>query len=66
MDVAEAHRRHLERWFYPCAPAMHRGLGQLSVDDPRFTANIDTVRPGLSACARDAFAANAARQPAGG
>jgi DNA-binding transcriptional MerR regulator len=62
MDVAERHRQHIARWFYPCSPAIHRGLGQLYVDDPRFTANIDKVRAGLSVYARDAFRENAARQ----
>ncbi|WP_224366580.1 TipAS antibiotic-recognition domain-containing protein [Hyalangium versicolor] len=33
----------------------------LSLIDPRFTANIDQVRPGLSEFARDAFRANAER-----
>ncbi|HEY0711501.1 MAG TPA: MerR family transcriptional regulator [Polyangia bacterium] len=62
MDAAEAHRQHIERWFYTCPPSMHRGLGQLYVNDTRFTANIDKIRPGLSAYAEKAFAANAARQ----
>lgn len=61
MAVAERHRQHIERWFYPCAPSMHRGLGEMYVQDERFTANIDRYAPGLSVYARDAFAANAAR-----
>jgi len=44
-----AHREHIDRWFYPCSPAIQRGLAQLYVDDPRFTANIDRVAPGLAA-----------------
>jgi MerR family transcriptional regulator, thiopeptide resistance regulator len=27
---------------------MYRGLGQMYVDDPRFTATYDKVRPGLA------------------
>ncbi|MCY1004568.1 MerR family transcriptional regulator [Nannocystis pusilla] len=61
MDAAEAHRRHIDRWFYPCSPAFHRNLGRLYVDDPRFTANIDKTTPGLAAYAAAAFAANAER-----
>lgn len=61
MDAAEAHRRHIDRWFYPCPRAMHRGLGRLYVDDPRFTANIDKTSPGLAEYAAAAFAANAER-----
>ncbi len=61
LDAAEAHRLHIDRWFYPCARALHRGLGELYVSDPRFTANIDRWRPGLAAYARAAFHANAER-----
>lgn len=60
--VAERHRQHVERWFYPCPPAMHAGLGALYVQDARFSATIDAVRPGLAAYARDAWVANAARR----
>jgi hypothetical protein len=60
-DLAEAHRAHITRWFYDCSPEVHRGLGQLYVDDPRFTANIDKFGSGLAAYAREAFAANAER-----
>jgi DNA-binding transcriptional MerR regulator len=61
MEAAEAHRRHVDRWFYPCPREQHRGLGQLYVDDARFTAFFDRIRPGLARYACDAFAANAAR-----
>lgn len=61
MDAAELHRRYISRWFYDCRAAVHRGLGELYVADPRFTANIDKVAPGLAAYCREAFAANAAR-----
>ena len=62
MDAAERHRAHITRWFYPCPPELHRGLGQMYVDDPRFAANIDKFGAGVSAFCRDAFAANADRQ----
>jgi len=61
MDAAEAHRQHIERWFYACPRAMHRGLGQLYIDDPRFTANIDKTAPSLAEYAAQAFTANASR-----
>ncbi|WP_171410115.1 MULTISPECIES: MerR family transcriptional regulator [Myxococcus] len=64
MDLAEAHRQYLGKWFYACPPAMHRGLGEMYVADTRFTENIDKVRPGLSLFLRDSFAANAERQGA--
>jgi DNA-binding transcriptional MerR regulator len=62
MDVAERHRDHITRWFYPCSVEIHRGLGQMYVDDPRFTANLDKFGAGVAAFACDAFRANAERQ----
>jgi hypothetical protein len=61
MDLAEAHRQHIARWFYDCPPEMHRGLGDMYVADPRFTANYDTDHPGLAQFVRDAIHANADR-----
>ena len=61
MDLAAAHRAHLERWFYDVPLAMHRGLGDMYLADPRFAAHYDAVEPGLAAYLRDAIHANAAR-----
>ena len=55
--VVEAHRAHIDRWFYPVSRAMHVGLAEMYVADPRFTANIDKVAPGLAAFVRDAILA---------
>ena len=57
-QVAERHRLHIDRWFYPCPKAIHRGLGELYVNDPRFAANLDRVQAGLAAYAREAWRAN--------
>jgi MerR family transcriptional regulator, thiopeptide resistance regulator len=62
MAAAERHRRHISRWFYDCPPAMHRGLGRMSSEDPRFARNYDNVAPGLADYVSDAFAANADAQ----
>ncbi|HEU5003941.1 MAG TPA: MerR family transcriptional regulator [Actinomycetota bacterium] len=62
MDLAEEHRQHISRWFYDCPPAMHRGLGDMYVNDPRFTANYEKLAPGLAEWLRTAIAANADRQ----
>ena len=35
---------------------MYRGLGQMYVDAPRFTATYDKVRPDLAVFMRDAMA----------
>jgi hypothetical protein len=61
MDIAEAHRAHIGRWFYECPLDMHRGLGDMYVQDPRFTANYDAEHPGLAQYVRDAIHANADR-----
>jgi Asp-tRNA(Asn)/Glu-tRNA(Gln) amidotransferase A subunit family amidase len=61
MDLAEEHRQHIERWFYRCPKTMHRALGELYVNDPRFTANIDRACPGVAAYACAAFRANSQR-----
>ena len=64
MDAVEAHREHVNRWFYDCSPEMHRGLGDMYVSDPRFTANYDEAfgAPGLALWVRDAIHANADRR----
>ncbi|WP_419942063.1 TipAS antibiotic-recognition domain-containing protein [Candidatus Palauibacter sp.] len=61
MDLAEAHRRHIDRWFYPCSPDMHRGLASMYTADPRFTAYFEERHEGLSAFVADAIRANATR-----
>jgi len=62
MDVAEAHRQHITRWFYDCPPAMHAGLGRMYVEDERFTATYERTAPGLAQYVSTAVQANAARQ----
>lgn len=64
MDLAEQHRAYLERWFYPCSHAMHRGLGDLYVNDARFAAQLAKYAPedaGFVGYLRAAIYANAER-----
>lgn len=61
MEVAERHRAHISRWFYTCTYEVHRGLGELYVADPRFTAHFEDLVPGLAGYFRLAIAANARR-----
>ena len=61
MALAEEHRQLIGRWFYDCSYEIHRGLGNMYMDDPRFTANIDKMAPGLAAYLREAIIANANR-----
>jgi len=64
MDLAEAHRHHISRWFYNCGLEQHVGLGDLYVSDPRFTAEYDKIAPGFAEYVRRAIRANAQRQGA--
>jgi DNA-binding transcriptional MerR regulator len=58
--LAEQHRLHIDRWFYPCSHKMHQALGDMYVADPRFTATYEKISPGLAQYMRDAIAANGA------
>ena len=61
MDAAEAHRQHIDRWFYPCSFAMHRGLADMYISDARFTKTYEDLAQGLAQYVRDAIHANADR-----
>lgn len=61
MAVAERHRQHISRWFYPCRPAMHAGLADMYEADPRFSAHYEARARGLAAFTAAAVRANARR-----
>jgi DNA-binding transcriptional MerR regulator len=61
MDLAEAHRQHLIRWFYDCGYDGHRGLAELYISDPRYTEPYEKIAPGYSRYVHDAMIANADR-----
>ena len=61
MDLAEAHRALLTRWFYDCSPQLHCALGSMYVDDDRFTEHYEQRATGLAAYLCDAIHANAER-----
>jgi DNA-binding transcriptional MerR regulator len=48
-------RQNITDNFYNCTPEIARGLGEMYVSDPRFTANIDKFKEGLAAFMRDAI-----------
>lgn len=48
-------REHISKNFYDCTPEIFRGLGEIYVNDERFTANIDKYKTGLSKFLRDAI-----------
>lgn len=47
--LVERHRLVIDRWFYPCSPAMQRKLADLYHGDPRFAENIDKYGQGVAA-----------------
>jgi DNA-binding transcriptional MerR regulator len=48
-------RQHITDNFYTCTLEIFRGLGDLYVEDERFTANIDKYKEGLSKFLREAM-----------
>ena len=62
VELAEEHRRGIDTWFYDCPHEMHRGLGQMYVDDERFKAHYDDRQPGLAQWLHEAIEANAVRR----
>ena len=65
MAAAEAHRRHISRWFYDCGYEMHRGLTEMYVSDERFRSHYDKRAPGLALYIKEAAHANADRAEKG-
>jgi hypothetical protein len=61
MAAAEAHRRHISRWYYDCSHEIHRSLGEMYVSDERFRTNYNALAPDLSEFIRNAARANAER-----
>jgi len=61
MDIAERHRSSIDRWFYPCTLAMHRGLADMYEADERFAQSIDKFGEGLTPFLSLAIRANASR-----
>ena len=63
--IVARHWRHLARWFYTPTVEVYAGLGDLYVDDPRFTKNIDKAHAGLAAYQRAAMRVYALGGPGG-
>ncbi len=61
MDAVDRHRLLIDKWFYPCPPAMHCGLAEMYIADPRFAANYEKIHEGMALYVHDAILANAAR-----
>lgn len=61
MDLAEAHRAHISRWFYDCSTEIHVGLGEMYVTDPRFRDHWEAHGEGVASFVSAAIMANANR-----
>ncbi len=61
MDLAEEARRGIDEQFYDCSKEMHVNLGEMYVQDPRFTQYYDQHAEGLAAWFNQAIKANAER-----
>jgi DNA-binding transcriptional MerR regulator len=61
MDLAEAHRMHFDRWYYPCSRFMHAGLAEMYTADARFAESFEHHAEGLAVFVADAIRANARR-----
>ncbi len=59
LALAERYRLHIDARYYPCSREMHAQVAELYVEDPRFTATFDAVRPGLAHFVADAVRINA-------
>ncbi|MBQ1157504.1 MerR family transcriptional regulator [Streptomyces sp. A73] len=59
--LAERHRLFISRSSYTCDHEMHTRLGEMYVQDERFTATYEAIAPGMARYMRDAIAANAAQ-----
>lgn len=64
MDAVEAHRRQISERFYDCSHEMQLHLGEMYVQDPRFTATYEALASGLAVWVRDAIRANTERAAA--
>lgn len=54
-EAVQAWHHFITDNFYDCSLEIFRGLGNLYVDDERFTANIDKHKPGLAQFMKDAM-----------
>ncbi len=64
MDLAEEHRRHLDRWWFDCGHEFHTQLTELLVTEPEqlgFLVRPELQLPGMRKFIRDAASANAER-----
>lgn len=62
LQLAEEHRVHIDRWFYPCSHQMHCGLADMYEADERFRATFEKHGEGLAGFLVAAIRANAGKR----
>ncbi len=62
LGLAERARKHIDRWYFTCPPAMHAKLADMYTSDERFKAHYDDRQDGLAEYVAGAIKASAARQ----
>jgi hypothetical protein len=65
MDLAEEHRRQIERWLHPCSPEHHVRIAEFIFGDASFRTRYDGLARGAARYVRDAIHANAVRHNTG-
>jgi len=58
-DLAEAYRRHVDRYYYSCSPAMYREVASMYTSDERFERTLDAFGEGVAGFLTAAAKANA-------
>ena len=61
MELAEEHRCHIDRWFYPCSREMHGSLADMYTTDMRFREYFEKRAKGLAVFVQKAIRANETR-----
>lgn len=64
LDLAEAQRKHIDRWQHDCPYDVHRELAAAYLANERIGRNYDDMAPGLSRYVHDAIVANCDRAAA--
>lgn len=60
IELAERHRLHIDRWYYPCSRFRHAGLAEMYVTDERFAGFFERYGEGMAEFFADAIRANSA------
>ncbi|WP_105619696.1 MerR family transcriptional regulator [Vallitalea okinawensis] len=54
-QLMDDYRAHITRYFYECTPEIFKGLGEMYVADPRFTAYYEKYKEGLATFMKEAI-----------